>query len=62
MRFEAKGQLDEAQEIYDTILQEDDTNMVRQKVFYIDIVFMFLFSWHQNVKLHYSRQEIRNKR
>jgi hypothetical protein len=29
MRFEAKGQLDEAQEIYDTILQEDDTNMVR---------------------------------
>lgn len=29
MRFEAQGQLDEAQEVYDTILQEDDTNMVR---------------------------------
>lgn len=28
MRFEALGKLDEAQEIYDTILQEDDTNMV----------------------------------
>ena len=30
MRYEAKGQLDEAQEVYDTILQEDDTNMVRR--------------------------------
>jgi NTP pyrophosphatase (non-canonical NTP hydrolase) len=28
MRYEAKGQLDEAQEVYDAILQEDDTNMV----------------------------------
>lgn len=32
MRYEAKGQLDEAQEVYDTILQEDDTNMVKKKV------------------------------
>ncbi|KAI7878362.1 uncharacterized protein EV154DRAFT_486192 [Mucor mucedo] len=31
MRFEAKGQLDEAQEVYDTILQEDDTNMLASK-------------------------------
>ncbi|GAA5807069.1 hypothetical protein MFLAVUS_000419 [Mucor flavus] len=31
MRFEAQGQLDEAQEVYDTILQEDDTNMLASK-------------------------------
>lgn len=31
MRFEAQGKLDEAQEVYDTILQEDDTNMVKKK-------------------------------
>jgi hypothetical protein len=30
MRYEAQGKLDEAQEVYDTILQEDDTNMVNQ--------------------------------
>ncbi|KAG1097768.1 hypothetical protein G6F42_018117 [Rhizopus arrhizus] len=31
MRFEAQGKLDEAQEVYDTILQEDDTNMLASK-------------------------------
>lgn len=31
MRYEVKGQLDEAQEVYDTILQEDDTNMLASK-------------------------------
>jgi hypothetical protein len=28
MQYEAQGKLNEAQEVYDTILQEDDTNMV----------------------------------
>ncbi|KAI9481395.1 MAG: hypothetical protein EXX96DRAFT_212751 [Benjaminiella poitrasii] len=31
MRYEAEGQLDKAQEVYDTILQEDDTNMLASK-------------------------------
>jgi hypothetical protein len=30
MRYEAEGKLDEAQDIYNTILQEDDTNMVNR--------------------------------
>lgn len=34
MRFEAQGKLDEAQEVYDTILQEDDTNMVKKEYDY----------------------------
>lgn len=31
MRLEAEGKLDEAQAVYDTILQEDDTNMLASK-------------------------------
>ncbi|KAI8375971.1 uncharacterized protein BYT42DRAFT_572949 [Radiomyces spectabilis] len=31
MRFEAQGKLDEAQAIYDSILEEDDTNMLASK-------------------------------
>ncbi|KAI8091064.1 uncharacterized protein B0P05DRAFT_528619 [Gilbertella persicaria] len=31
MRYEAQGKLDEAQEVYDTILQQDDTNMLASK-------------------------------
>ncbi|OBZ88638.1 ER membrane protein complex subunit 2 [Choanephora cucurbitarum] len=31
MQYEAQGKLDEAQEIYDTILKEDDTNMLASK-------------------------------
>ncbi|KAI7899809.1 uncharacterized protein BX663DRAFT_440415 [Cokeromyces recurvatus] len=31
MRFEAEGQLDKAKEVYDSILQEDDTNMLASK-------------------------------
>lgn len=31
MRYEAQGKLDQAQEVYDTILQQDDTNMLASK-------------------------------
>lgn len=31
MRYEAQGLLDEAQEVYDSILQEDETNLLASK-------------------------------
>lgn len=55
MRFEAQGKLDEAQEVYDTILQEDDTNMVSCLIDdNVKIVTNIIqLSWLRSVKLHY---------
>jgi hypothetical protein len=58
MRYEAKGQLDEAQEVYDAILQEDDTNMVMRNtqkfahcIVYVLIYVLCIFSLRPNDKL-----------
>jgi hypothetical protein len=56
MRFEAEGKLNEAQKVYDTILQEDESNVVSMR----NITRSFQefdsnndCSWCPNVKLLY---------
>jgi hypothetical protein len=68
MRHEAAGRLDEAQAVYDSILQEDETNMVSTYKKKKEIMQSILTSapssssWHQSDKSPYSKQETRIKK